>query len=59
MTPEHYDEKAQQCLDLMRSCVNPRALKALQQLADEYTGMAQALRHKGAEELEADYEEWW
>jgi hypothetical protein len=52
MTPEYYDEKAQHCFNLIRSCRDARALSALKKLAEEYTAMAAALRRKDAEEHE-------
>jgi len=49
MTAEQYEEKAAQCLRLVRTCVDKAAIKALRKLAEEYTAMAEAIRVKEAE----------
>ena len=46
MASEFYEHKAQQCLRLIRACIDPRAIETLKKLAQEYTEMALALRNK-------------
>jgi hypothetical protein len=54
MIPDRYDEKVQQCVKMMRSCTNTRAVKALQRLAEDYRTIAAARRREDTEELETD-----
>jgi len=46
LTAEQCEQKARQCERLARSCTDRAAMKAIKEMADEYTAMAAALRRK-------------
>lgn len=43
---EYYEKKAEQCLRLVRECIDAVAIAALRKLAAEYLAMAEAIRSK-------------
>jgi len=47
-TPEYYEERAEQCERLGRSCTDRAAADTLRKLASDYAQMATALRRRGA-----------
>jgi hypothetical protein len=49
-TPRYYQEKARQCLRLMRNCLDNTAIETLTRLAQEYGAMAEALKQKESTE---------
>jgi len=55
LTAEQYEDKAQQCLRLARSCTDRTAMETLKKLAHDYNLMGAALRAR--EEFHAAHQE--
>jgi hypothetical protein len=55
LTAEQYDDKAQQCLRLARSCTDHAAMEALRKLAHKYNLMGAVMRAR--EEFHAAHQE--
>ena len=54
MTADLYEEKAEQCERLARSCTDPAAVEVLKKLAREYRLIALAIRNNDQDDEEPD-----